>query len=134
MFIQTTCFALHYCPQRRPVGRDSCAQMGLGGRGIRLILGTGVRSIFAGYSNENIPGTPLGCVARDLFFNRIRSKAADAEGRQRLARCIIRCPFALNKMSYDRQSGVVIYRSKLHATLKRNYQPMPALRCETVNS
>jgi len=27
-----------------------------------------------------------------------------------------------NKMSYDGQSGMVIYRSKLHATLKRNYQ------------
>jgi len=27
--------------------------------------------------------------------NRIRSKAADAKGRQRLARYTIRCPFAL---------------------------------------
>ncbi len=57
--------------------------------------------------------------------NRIRSKAADAEGRQRLAHYMIRCPFALNKLSYDRKSGMVIYRSKLHATLKRNYQLMP---------
>lgn len=59
--------------------------------------------------------------------NRVRSKANDAEGRQRLARYMIRCPFALNKMSFDQNSGMVIYRSKLHATLKRNYQLMPAV-------
>ena len=66
--------------------------------------------------------------------NRIRSKTADIEGRQRLARCMICCPFALNKMSDDRKSGMVIYRSKLHATLKRNSQLMPALKCEAVSS
>lgn len=49
--------------------------------------------------------------------NRIRSKAADAEGRQRVVRYMIRYPFALNKMSDDRKSGMVIYHSKLHATL-----------------
>ena len=47
---------------------------------------------------------------------------------------MIRCPFALNKMSDDRKSGMVIYRSKLHATLKHNYQLMPALKCEVVSS
>ncbi len=31
-------------------------------------------------------------------------------------------------MRYDANSGMVIYRSKLHATLKRNYQLMPALK------
>jgi hypothetical protein len=41
---------------------------------------------------------------------------------------MIRCPFALDKMSYDRNSGLVIYRSKMHATLERNYQLMPALK------
>ncbi len=40
-----------------------------------------------------------------------------------------RCQFALNKMSYDQKSGMAIYRSKLHATPKRNYQLMPALKC-----
>jgi hypothetical protein len=59
--------------------------------------------------------------------NRIRSKAADASGRQRLARYMIRCPFGLEKMRYDKKSGTVIYRSRLHATLKRNSQLMPAL-------
>ncbi|NIV47422.1 MAG: hypothetical protein GWN46_11730 [Gammaproteobacteria bacterium] len=58
--------------------------------------------------------------------NRVRSK--DAEGRQRLARYMIRCPFSLEKMRYDKTSGTVIYRSKPHATLKRNYQLMPAIQ------
>ena len=66
--------------------------------------------------------------------NRIRTQAADAQARQRLARYMIRCPFALEKMRYERDSGMVIYRSKLHATLKRNDQLMPALKCEAVSS
>lgn len=66
------------------------------------------------------PGFPV--------HNRIRTKADDAEGRQRLSRYMIRCPFALEKMRYDRDSGMVICRSKLHATLKRNYQLMSALQ------
>ncbi len=73
--------------------------------------------------------SPIACSSGDTRVSpcttRIRSKAADAKGHQRLARYMIRCPFALNKMSYDRKSGMVIYRSKLHATLKRNYQLMP---------
>jgi hypothetical protein len=31
-------------------------------------------------------------------------------------------------MGYDQRSRMAIYRSKLHATLKRNYQRMPALK------
>ena len=58
----------------------------------------------------------------------IRGKAADAKGRQRLARYMICCPFALEKVRYDRKSGMVIYRSRLHATVKRNYQLIPALK------
>jgi hypothetical protein len=38
--------------------------------------------------------------------SRIRSKAADDKGRQRLARYMIRCPFALAKMRYDKKSGM----------------------------
>ncbi len=60
--------------------------------------------------------------------NRIHARANDAEGRQRLARYMIRCPFALEKMRYVPDSGMVIYRSKPHATLKRNYQLMPAIK------
>ena len=49
--------------------------------------------------------------------NRIRPQAAEAEGRQRLACYMIRCPFSLNEMSYDGKFGMVIYRSKLHTAL-----------------
>ena len=60
--------------------------------------------------------------------NRVHTIADDAEGRQRLARYMIRCPFSLEKMRYAPDSGRVIYRSKPHATLKRNYQLMPAIK------
>ena len=44
----------------------------------------------------------------------------NAEGRQRLARYMIRCPFfSLEKMRDAADSGMLIYRSKPHATLKR---------------
>jgi hypothetical protein len=52
----------------------------------------------------------------------------DAEGRQRLSRYMSRCPFSLEKMRYAPDSGMVIYRSKPHATMKRNYQLMPAIK------
>ncbi len=38
---------------------------------------------------------------------------------------MLRAPFSLEKMSYDRDSGTIIYRSRLHKTLKRNFQVMP---------
>jgi len=60
--------------------------------------------------------------------NQVRVKAHDAAGRRRLARYMIRNPFALAKMTYDPNTAMVIYRSKLHATLKRNYQLLPALK------
>ena len=44
--------------------------------------------------------------------NRVRTNAGDAAGRQRLARDMIRCPFALEKMRYVLDSGMVINRSK----------------------
>ena len=58
--------------------------------------------------------------------NQIRVKANDAEGRKQLARYMIRNPFALEKMTYDKHTGMVIYRSKFHASLKRNYQLLTA--------
>ena len=52
--------------------------------------------------------------------NQVHTKADDAEDRQRLSRYMIRCPFSLEKMRCAPDSGMVIYRSKPHATLKRN--------------
>ncbi|MGQ0510135.1 MAG: IS91 family transposase [Betaproteobacteria bacterium] len=60
--------------------------------------------------------------------NRVRVAAGDAEGRKSLAGYMLRAPFSLEKMSYDAARGAVIYRSGLHATLKRNFQAMPGVQ------
>lgn len=51
--------------------------------------------------------------------------AADAEGRKRLAGYTLRAPMSLQKMTYDAATGTVIYRSRMHAGLRRNFQVMP---------
>ena len=38
---------------------------------------------------------------------------------------MIRNPFSLEKIEHKAKQGVVVYRSKLHATLKRNVQTIP---------
>ena len=59
--------------------------------------------------------------------NQVRVAASDAEGRKSLAGYMLRAPFSLEKTTYDAAHGMVIYRSKLHATLKRNFQVMPGV-------
>lgn len=49
----------------------------------------------------------------------------DTESRRQLARYMLRAPIALGKMTNDAPTGTVIYRSKMHAGLKRNFQLMP---------
>jgi len=56
--------------------------------------------------------------------NSVRVRASDAAGRRRLAQYMLRAPFSLEKMSYEPVSGTVIYRSRMHKTLKRNFQIM----------
>ena len=51
--------------------------------------------------------------------NRVR--VGNREGRMKLAGYMIRAPMSLAKMTYDRASGTVIYRSKMHLGLKRNF-------------
>ncbi len=46
-------------------------------------------------------------------------------GRRQLARYMIRNPFNLGKMDYRDAEGMVICRSKMHVSLKRNFQLMP---------
>lgn len=46
----------------------------------------------------------------------------------KLAGYMIRAPMSLEKMSYDAATGTVIYRSKMHQGLKRNFQVMPGAR------
>ena len=55
--------------------------------------------------------------------NRVR--VGDREGRMKLVGYMIRAPMSLEKMTYDPASGTVIYRSKIHLGLKRNFQVMP---------
>ena len=57
--------------------------------------------------------------------HQVRVGAHDAEGRKKLAGYRIRAPMSLEKMSYDAATGTVIYRSKMHEGLKRNFQVMP---------
>jgi hypothetical protein len=59
--------------------------------------------------------------------NQVRVAAGDAEGRKSIAGYMLRAPFSLEKTAYDAAGGTVIYRSKLHATLKRNFQVMPGV-------
>jgi hypothetical protein len=56
--------------------------------------------------------------------NNVRLRAGDAAGRRRLVKYMLRAPFSLQKMSYDPASCTVIYRSRMHKTLKRNFQLM----------
>jgi len=37
----------------------------------------------------------------------------------------VRTPMSLEKMTFDAESGTVIYRSKMHLGLKRNFQVTP---------
>ena len=57
--------------------------------------------------------------------NQVRVGGEDAEGRKNLAGYMLRAPMSLEKMSYDASTGAVIYRSKMHLGLKRNFQVMP---------
>jgi len=49
------------------------------------------------------------------------------EGQHQLTRYMIRATFALEKTEYipPPRRGMVVYRSKMHRSLKRNYQVMP---------
>jgi hypothetical protein len=57
--------------------------------------------------------------------NQVRVGGEDAEGRKKLASYMLRAPMSLEKMRYDASTGAVIYRSKMHLGLKRNFQVMP---------
>jgi hypothetical protein len=56
--------------------------------------------------------------------NEVSVVAEDAEGRQKLAGYMLRAPMPVQKMTYDAASSTVIYRSKIHAGLKHNFQVM----------
>jgi len=53
--------------------------------------------------------------------NPVRIEAGGAQGRQQLARSMIRAPLSLDKTEYKAEREVIVYRSKLYAPLKRSF-------------
>ncbi len=51
----------------------------------------------------------------------------DQPGREKLAQYILRAPLSQQKMRYHAKSHTVIYRSKMHPVLKRNFEVFPVL-------
>ncbi len=67
------------------------------------------------------PGGKTGPLPRHGGFSvhdQVRIEAEDAEGRKKLAGTMLRAPMSLEKMTYDAQTGTVIYRSKMHLGLR----------------
>ena len=52
--------------------------------------------------------------------------ADDAAGRRRLAEYLLRAPFSLDKITYNADSGSVLYRSERHWRTKRNFEVFSA--------
>jgi hypothetical protein len=52
----------------------------------------------------------------------VRIGAADAVGRENLARYLIRAPFSMNKIRYDHAAQSVIYKTKMIAGSNRNFE------------
>jgi hypothetical protein len=69
-----------------------------------------------------------GATAVSRCTNQVRVGEQDAEGRRKLAGYMVRAPMALEKMRYDANTSTVIYRSKMHLELKRNFQVMPGAK------
>ncbi|GAB4275434.1 MAG: hypothetical protein Kow00111_28770 [Thermincola ferriacetica] len=60
--------------------------------------------------------------------NQVRIARDDTKGQEALAQYIIRNPFSLEKVSYQQQTGQVIYRSKMtHGRNKKNFEIFMAL-------
>ena len=62
-----------------------------------------------------------GIVRRQPIYEEDRMDPIDPAARSRACRGSRRAPFSLEKMSYEPVSGTVIYRSRMHKTLKRNF-------------
>lgn len=60
--------------------------------------------------------------------NEVRIGAHNPEGRRAVAEYVLRSPFSQEKLRHHAKTGTVIYRSKMHPVLKRNYEVF--LRCD----
>ena len=52
----------------------------------------------------------------------VRIGSHESESRRAVAEYILRSPFSLEKMRYHARAGTIIYRSKMHPVLKRNFE------------
>ena len=57
----------------------------------------------------------------------MRVAGKDETGRRQIAEYILRSPFSQEKLRYQPNSHTVIYRSKMHPVLKRNFEVFPVL-------
>ena len=64
--------------------------------------------------------------------NGVGGRAGDGEGRKKVAQYMLRAPFSLEKMTYLPETGMVMYRSHLHKSLKRT--PVDARRAMARNA
>jgi len=62
------------------------------------------------------------------LHNAVRIGPHDADGRRAVAEYVLRSPFSLEKLRYHATTGTIIYRSKMHPLLKRNFEVFSA--CE----
>jgi hypothetical protein len=60
------------------------------------------------------------------LHNAVRVGGHDAEGRHAVAESILRSPFSLEKLRYQARTGTIIYQSKMHPVLKRNFEVFSA--------
>jgi hypothetical protein len=60
------------------------------------------------------------------LHNAVRIGAQDADGRRAVAEYLLRSPFSLEKLRYHATTGTVIYHSKMHPVLKRNFEVFSA--------
>ena len=59
--------------------------------------------------------------------NSVRISREDPQGLTAVAQYIIRSPFSLSKLTYNEESGMVVYKSKMtHGHNKKNFAVMPA--------
>ena len=60
------------------------------------------------------------------LHNAVRIGATDSEGRRAVAEYILRAPFSLDKLRYQAMTGTIVYQSKMHPVLRRNFEVFSA--------
>ncbi len=61
------------------------------------------------------------------IHHQVRIDDRDQDRREKLAQYILRAPVSLQKIRYHATSRTVIYRSKMHRVLTRNFEVFPVL-------